>query len=376
MNNRLDLETLIRWQNGRRRATSAARPADDSALQEVSGFGSNPGGLRMLAHVPEGLPPGAPLVVALHGCTQNAAGYDRGCGWSTMADRLGFALLFPEQQRANNSHLCFNWFEPGDIARDSGEALSIRQGIEHLVRAHGLDPRRVFITGLSAGGAMTAVMLAAYPEVFAGGAIIAGLPQGSALGVPEALRAMARPQTLSAASRGGSVRSVSGHRGPWPRVSVWHGDADTTVHPDNAEESVKQWLYLHGLADAPAVEQMSGGHVRRRWLGPDGTTRVECHRIAGLAHGVPLSPGDGEGQCGEAGAYLLDAGVSSTHGALEFWGLAEERAMSAAPGPRPAPGPARPAPAMAAMASMPGAMPGAMDPGATITRALKAAGLL
>ncbi|WP_338661516.1 PHB depolymerase family esterase [Pararoseomonas sp. SCSIO 73927] len=386
MNNRLDLAALIRWQNARQRATAAAGHGDEGGLEEVSGFGTNPGALRMLAHLPEGLPAGAPLVVALHGCTQSAAGYDRGCGWSAMADSLGFALLLPEQQRANNSHLCFNWFEAGDTARDAGEVLSIRQAIDHLVRTHALDPRRVFITGLSAGGAMTAAMLAAYPEVFAGGAIIAGLPHGSALGVSEALRVMARPQSLSAASRGGSVRMASGHKGPWPRVSIWHGEADHTVHPDNAEESAKQWLFLHGLADAPAAEERNGGHLRRRWTGPDGTARVELHRIAGMAHGVPLAPGEGDGRCGEAGAFLLDVGVSSTHGALAFWGLEEERAMQAAsrPAPRPAPEPAR-----AAASTFPGMFPGmlpgtssgpasagAMDPGATINRALKAAGLL
>ncbi|MBP0491473.1 extracellular catalytic domain type 1 short-chain-length polyhydroxyalkanoate depolymerase [Pararoseomonas indoligenes] len=379
MNNRLDLAALVRWQNGRRRAAGAGASGGDGTLQEVSGFGSNPGALRMLAHLPEGLPAGAPLVVALHGCTQNAGGYDRGCGWSAMADRLGFALLMPEQQRANNASLCFNWFEAGDTARDAGEVLSIRQAIDHLVRTENLDPRRIFITGLSAGGAMTASMLAAYPEVFAGGAIIAGLPAGSAVGVSEALQAMARPQSLSAASRGGSVRMASGgHKGPWPRISIWHGDADHTVNPDNAEESAKQWLFLHGLADAPAVEQRNGGHLRRRWTGPDGMARVELHRIAGMAHGVPLSPGEGDGMCGEAGAYLLDVGVSSTHGALAFWGLEEERAVPAASRPTPQPSP-QPAPERArAIPSMAGAMGamGAMDPGATINRALKAAGLL
>ena len=131
-------------------------------------------------YLPENLPEGAPLVVVLHGCTQSAAGYDRGSGWSQLADQAGFALLFAEQQRANNPNLCFNWFLPTDTKRNFGEALSIRQMIETLVLAHGLDRKRIFVTGLSAGGAMASVMLATYPEVFAGGAIIAGLPYGSA----------------------------------------------------------------------------------------------------------------------------------------------------------------------------------------------------
>src|SRR5690242_10684259 len=96
-------------------------------LTDFTGFGSNPGNLRARIYLPDGLAADAPLVVVLHGCTQNAAGYDHGAGWSQLADRHGFALLFPEQQRSNNANLCFNWFEPADIKRGSGELLSIRQ---------------------------------------------------------------------------------------------------------------------------------------------------------------------------------------------------------------------------------------------------------
>src|ERR687889_1990575 len=98
--------------------------AGSESLHEVTGFGSNPGNLRMWTHVPEDLGPSPALVVVLHGCGQTAAGYDRGAGWSTLADRYGFALLLPEQQAANNPNTCFSWFQPGDTARGRGEALS------------------------------------------------------------------------------------------------------------------------------------------------------------------------------------------------------------------------------------------------------------
>lgn len=142
-------------------------PAGDSPLAEVTGFGSNPGNLKMFAYAPERLAPKPALVVVLHGCTQTAAGYDIGSGWSKLAQRYGFVLVMPEQKRANNGNTCFNWFASDDISRDSGEALSIRQMVEHAATAHGVDPARIYITGLSAGGAMTSVMLATYPEVFA-----------------------------------------------------------------------------------------------------------------------------------------------------------------------------------------------------------------
>src|SRR5688500_5048007 len=126
--------------------------APPGRLREVPDFGSNPGKLRMLTYVPPGLAPASPLVVVLHGCTQTAACYDHGAGWSTLADRYGFALVFPEQQQANNPRLCFNWFQPGDIARERGEASSIRQMVEHMTREHDSDRQRVFVNGLSAGG--------------------------------------------------------------------------------------------------------------------------------------------------------------------------------------------------------------------------------
>jgi feruloyl esterase len=383
MNSRLGLAALMRLQRQRQKASAAMgrTPSGDGRLTEVADFGSNPGGLRMLSYLPADLPGGAPLVVALHGCTQTAAGYDAGCGWSDMAARSGFALLLPEQRRANNAHLCFNWFEPGDTARGSGEALSVRQMVEHMVSTHGLDPARVFITGLSAGGAMTSVMLATYPEVFAGGAVVAGLPYGAASGVGEAFSAMARPAALPVPARGNAVRAASPHRGPWPRVAVWQGEADSTVNPDNADEIVKQWLDLHRLGNHPPnVEQRAAGHSRRGWQGPDGQVLVECHRIAGMAHGVPIHPGTAEGRCGVAGPYLLDVGVSSTHGILDFWGLDSVGAAMDLPGAtqdEATPGQPAADPLHAAHEGMnwSRAHTGG-GPGATIMQALRAAGLM
>ena len=199
----------------------------------------------------------------LHGCGQNAAGYDLGAGWSTLAKRYGFALLMPEQQRANNANTCFNWFNPEDIARDRGEAASIRQMIAKMVADHDIDLRRIYVTGLSAGGAMTSVMLATYPEVFAAGAVIAGLPFGIAGNVREALSGMMQSPPRPASELGDLVRNASHHKGPWPKLSVWHGSADRTVNPANADEIVKQWLDVHGLPSGA-----DGGSQCRRLSAP------------------------------------------------------------------------------------------------------------
>lgn len=309
-------ETLSPAPNSKQ-VSPGARP-----LQEIDEFGSNPGELRMLTYVPARLAPGAPLVVVLHGCDQTAAAYDRGSGWSTLAERYGFALLFPEQRPANNQNVCFNWFLPGDARRGRGEARSIRQMIDRVVADERLDPRRVFITGLSAGGAMTSVMLATYPEAFAAGAIIAGLPYGAATNQQQALECMFQGRSRPAREWAYLVRRSSPHKGPWPRISVWHGTADSTVQPMNAGEIIKQWTELHGLPLYPTEADLSNGHQYRFWRGPDGETLVESHSIAGMQHGVPVASTDAEGAGGAAGPFLLDVGISSSDHIARFWGLA------------------------------------------------------
>jgi feruloyl esterase len=299
-----------------------------SRLRQVTAFGSNPGNVRMLVHAPDDLPDNPALVVALHGCTQSAAAYDLGTGWSALADRMGFVVVYPEQLPANNPQNCFSWFLPADITRNSGEALSIQQMVEHAIRAYGVDHRRVFVTGLSAGGAMAAALLATYPEVYAGGAIIAGLPYGRANSVQEAFEAMLSRQSLSARPLGDRVRAASPHRGPWPRISVWHGTADPIVHPANAESIVQQWLDVHGLAAAPTHQETIAGHMRRVWRDADGAALVEAYSLAGMGHGVPLDLSKGNEACGGAGPFFLDVGLCSTSRIAGSWGLGEDLAAA------------------------------------------------
>ncbi len=297
------------------------RPDLHSPLVEVKGFGSNPGALRMFSYVPVVQQHPRALVVVLHGCGQSAAGYDVGAGWSTLAKHYGFALLLPEQQPSNNVNTCFNWFNPEDIARERGEACSIRQMIARMVADHHIDPRRVFITGLSAGGAMTSVMLATYPELFAAGAVIAGLPFGVASNVREALTGMRASRTRSASELGDLVRKASNHKGKWPKLSVWHGSADRTVYPGNANEIVKQWLDVHDLPLEPMSAGTVDGHPREVWWDADGETVVESYTITDMPHGTPLGVADNEKRYGTHGAFMIEAGISSSYHIAKFFGL-------------------------------------------------------
>ena len=294
----------------RMKAAAPFSPVSDH-LTETANFGSNPGTLRMFSHLPTALPEQCPLLVVLHGCTQSAAGYDFGAGWSTLADRFGFALLLPEQQRSNNPNGCLNWFQSGDIERGHGEAASIRQMVATMVSDHGIDPARVLLTGLSAGGAMTSVMLATYPEVFAGGAIIAGLPYGAATNMQQAFETMYQCPPRAARAWGELVRKASRHKGPWPRVSVWHGGADATVIPPNAAEIIKQWSDVHGLPVQPSFEAMVDGYPRQVWVNAAGDELIESYTIPSMAHGTPLATGAADDQCGATGPFLLEVGISS-----------------------------------------------------------------
>ncbi len=236
-----------------------------SPLEEVTGFGSNPGQLRMYSFVRRSCSSRARWSSSCTAAARLQPLTISARDGPTLANHYGFALVMPEQQRANNANTCFNWFNTEDITRDSGEAQSIREMIAHMAETHGIDARRVFITGLSAGGGMTSVMLATYPEVFAAGAVVAGLPYGIATNLREALDGMFHSPDRPARELGDLVRQASSHRGPWPKISVWHGSADRTVNPGNANAIIKQWLDLHGLPGAPMAETIVDGYPRQTW---------------------------------------------------------------------------------------------------------------
>ena len=337
---RLSLGATLTSLQRRRAAASGVAGGQGPMDREV--FAPNPGGLEMLLYRPVGLRAGAPLVVVLHGCTQGAERFAGDGGWIALADRSGFAVLAPQQTSANNPNRCFNWFQAEDMHRGGGEPASIAAMITHAVQMHDLDPDRVYVTGLSAGGAMTAVMLAAYPELFAGGAIIAGAPYGAARSVPQAFQTMQGRGLSERIPLAALLRESGAEAGTLPPLAIWHGDADHVVNAGNADDIVRQWGEAQGLAEAPDEVNMLEGHVRSLWRDKAGEVRIEMNRVPGMGHGVPLET-RGAQALGRAAPYMLQAGVSSTLEIARFWGLETPAAQD--PAARSTPGAAEPRPA-------------------------------
>jgi poly(hydroxyalkanoate) depolymerase family esterase len=299
-------------------------PSDAGRVVEVADFGSNPGALRMFVYAPpKKLAPGAPLIVVMHGCGQHAAQFARNSGWIALADRIGAALLLPEQSAKNSTGRCFNWFQPGDVRRGAGEAKSVRQ----MVRAASLrfrsDPRRVFIVGLSAGGAMAAALLAAYPNVFAGGGVVAGMPVGAAYNSASALLRMKRADRLTTralladAARRAAPPTVKPR--VWPKISIWQGERDRPVDPRNAEALAAQWTALQGFDDSAGVETEPRPGVKRRVWSTPRRAVVEFWTIAEMGHGFPIDSSALEG--GRSGFGVIDVGWPAARHMARFWGI-------------------------------------------------------
>ena len=310
-------------------------PAGLTTVSEIASFGSNPGGLRMLVHARPRLRAGRPLVIVLHGCGQQAAAFAVDSGWLALSDELGFALLLPEQVHDNNRGRCFNWFRPDDVRRGSGEAMSIRQMLRVAAARYAPDPKRVFIVGFSAGGGMAAAMLAAYPAVFAAGAVVAGMPVGCAKTQIGAMLHMRRADlSRSRQALASDVREVTRARSrkAWPRLSIWQGSRDRTVDPANAEALAAQWSELHGQGAVPRTDELAPGHRHRTWGRPDRPPAVELWTIPGIGHGFPVDPGATAG--GHTGPWLVDAGLSATRLIAAFWHLDQGHAAGAGVGRR------------------------------------------
>ncbi|CAN5329741.1 hypothetical protein BH09PSE4_BH09PSE4_23230 [soil metagenome] len=288
-----------------------ARPAaDPPAPPEPSGGSSTgqfldrkSGSLDYKLYVPSGLAPGAPLLVMLHGCTQSPEDFAAGTQMNVPAEARGILVAYPAQSRNANPQKCWNWFSPPHQQRGQGEPAAIAAMTRELIAEYGVDPKRVFVAGLSAGGAAAAVMGEAYPDLFAGVGVHSGLAAGSARDVTSALAARKR----------GGMGTRGAAATPVPTIT-FHGDRDMTVHEGNAGEVVARAAAAAGpLHTTTQTGTSAGGRSFTRSISRDAKGRgvIEQWTVHGSGHA--WSGGS------NAGSYTDPAGPDASAEMLRFF---------------------------------------------------------
>lgn len=316
-------------------AGGAALAAGFEQVEDFAGSG-NPGRIDMFRYVPASLRPDPALIVVLHGCGQSARDFGA-AGWFDLAESTGALLLLPQQRRRNSLSRCWNWFIGADGA-DNAEMQSILAMIARMRADYAVDGRRIFVAGLSAGGWLTSLLLAAHPELFRAGAIIAGGPAYCAFsrrpwwdpfGVSVAFWAWPAAfdcmdgVDLEPRDWARRVRANTGvDTFPrMPRLSIWHGSDDDKVGIANLEELVDQWSTLAGTdidADGGGDLGVPGRLLQLTYAARDGGALVETVTVDGMGHVMPIDAAAG---CGEPGSHVEDIGICAAALIGRFWQL-------------------------------------------------------
>lgn len=262
--------------------------------------------LRYRLYRPESAAPGMPLVIMLHGCTQSPEDFAAGTGMNRLADELGFLVAYPGQTQAANAQKCWNWFNPSDQQRDRGEPALIAGCTREIIAAEAADPARVYVAGLSAGGAAAAIMASAYPDLYAAVGIHSGLACGSAHDVPSALMAM---------KRGGNAKAPATRPGRFVPVITFHGDRDRTVDKVNSADIIAAAATAAGVPLTTRTEhgQTPDGRAFTREVSadPSGAALIEQWTVEGAGHA--WSGGSA------AGSYTDPAGPDASREMLRFF---------------------------------------------------------
>ena len=295
-------------------------------LEQIKNFGLNPGNLKMYVYSPNNITEKAPLVVVLHGCTQTAKTCAEQTGWNKLAKKHQFYVLYPEQLLVNNVENCFNWFRPNDQLKDKGEPASIMEMINHLKKTKGIDSTKIYVTGLSAGGAMTTTMLSVFPEVFDKGAVFAGGPYKSAQSSIKGGAAMLGMVSKSPEEWGGLIKGQNPNfKGTYPELMVVHGGADPVVSTNNSNQLIKQWVNIH---QCDYIEDEHYEHYRNNndieltiYKNKQDKAVVTYYRIKGMGHALPIDTGNCDTQGGKTGMFSVDKDFHSTFCVAYFFDI-------------------------------------------------------
>ncbi|MCP4914798.1 MAG: PHB depolymerase family esterase [Oligoflexia bacterium] len=289
-----------------------------SEIIEIEAKYDNPGNLRIKKMIPAKLNRNSALVVVLHGCTQEADSYAINSGWVKLAKEKRFALLIPEQKSGNNPFRCFNWFDSQDQAKTGGEAHSIYNMITQTIEDHKINPNRVYVTGFSAGGAMSAVMMATYPQTFRAGAINAGIPYNCTRSATGAFMCMNGFTTNTGEQWGDKIKTINPkYRGKYPRVSIWHGDNDGTVSVKNANELFKQWRNVLGLDESRLNTAEFNTH-NETFISKNNRKILQMNIFPNMGHSTSIDPENG---CGVDGRWETNTGLCSAMKIAQFFDL-------------------------------------------------------
>ncbi|GIM89962.1 extracellular catalytic domain type 1 short-chain-length polyhydroxyalkanoate depolymerase [Paractinoplanes toevensis] len=272
-------------------AVPAAQPAFAASLTEVTGFGDNPGGMRMHIYVPDARPASPAIVVAMHGCGGSGPGFYSGSEFASLADRYGFLVIYPSATQQAGFGNCFDTWSDAAKRRGGGsDPVSIVSMVTYAERQYGGDPNRVYATGSSSGGMMTNETLALYPDVFKAGAAFMGVPfncfTGAADYPPGASKCTGGSMNRTPQQWGDAVRQAyPGYTGPRPRVQLWHGTSDTLVPYSLLQEEIEQWTDVFGLSQTPTSSDTPQSGWNRRRYGDN----IEAYSIQGAGHSLPGS---------------------------------------------------------------------------------------
>ena len=246
-----------------------------------------------------------PMIVMLHGCTQTPDDFAAGTRMNALAEQHGCFVLYPAQTQAANRSRCWNWFKRGHQRRDKGEPAIIAGMTREVMSRYGIDAGKVYVAGLSAGGAMAAVMGATYPDLYAAIGIHSGLAVGSAHDVPSAFAAM---RGMPPPARG----AVSAQATPAVPVIVFHGDRDETVHPRNGDQVISESVD-RSINASVEHGRVPGGRAYTRTVHTDGSGRVIVEHW--LVHGAGHAWSGGSVR----GSYTDPKGPDAARAMLRFF---------------------------------------------------------